>query len=127
MELVGSANQDGVRAAAPNDPFVDSTPGIAMRERTGIRIAPADNVVTVVEEADPGDRIRYAAEGGERHVTAVDRIPPGHKVAVDTISPGAKILKYNQTIGTASAEIREGQHVHVHNVRSAVEGVEDEC
>ena len=97
-----------------------------MREKTGIKIAPADNVVTVVQEADPGDRIRYAAGAGDRHVTTVDRIPPGHKIATEDISVGAKILKYNQTIGTASAEIRQGQHVHVHNVRSAVEGAEDE-
>jgi len=93
-----------------------------MSERIGIRIDADDNVVTVVEEAGPGDDICFAAEDGPRRITPAGPIPSGHKVALADVEPGEKIVKYGQTIGTASCRIRQGEHVHDHNVRSAVQG-----
>ena len=45
-------------------------------------------------------------------------IPFGHKIAVAAMAAGAPVIKYGEVIGVATAEIRPGQHVHVHNVRS---------
>ncbi len=97
-----------------------------MSERIGIRIDATDNVVTVVEEVAEGDEICFAAEDGPRRITPVEPIPSGHTVALVDVEPGEKILKYGQAIGTASCRIAPGQHVHVHNVRSAVQGAECE-
>jgi len=33
--------------------------------------------------------------------------------------PGDAVIKYNNKIGIATIEIFAGQHVHVHNVKSA--------
>ncbi len=97
-----------------------------MKQKIGIRISPEDNVITVVEDVTMGDDVRYMATGSPRLVTAKHPVPLGHKLATEDIEPGETIIKYNQTIGTASKPIRQGEHVHVQNVRSAVQGVERE-
>ena len=51
-------------------------------------------------------------------VLAETLIPFGHKIAVASMAAGAPVIKYGEVIGVATAEIRPGQHVHVHNVRS---------
>lgn len=97
-----------------------------MTRRIGIRIAPDDNVVTVVEHTGPGDDIQFITPDGSRRIASRQAIPMGHKVALKDIERGEKVVKYDQVIGTASAKIEEGEHVHVHNVRSAVQGAESE-
>jgi len=93
--------------------------------KLGILVHPHDNVVTVVEELDAGDEVRYATPQGFRSVEALQEVPSGHKVAVQEIEPQQEIVKYDQPIGLASTAIRAGEHVHVHNVRSAVQGADD--
>ena len=97
-----------------------------MSKRIGIRIAPDDNVVTVVEKSRPEDEIHFTTPDGPRQIVPCQAIPAGHKVAFRDIEPGERIVKYGQTIGTASAGIRQGEHVHDHNVRSAVQGADRE-
>lgn len=45
-------------------------------------------------------------------------IPAGHKLAVRDISRGEKIIKYGEIIGVATTDIKRGEWVHVHNVKS---------
>ena len=42
----------------------------------------------------------------------------GHKVAACHIAAGDKIIKYGAPIGSARRDIRPGEHVHLHNIRS---------
>jgi altronate dehydratase small subunit len=93
-----------------------------MTKRLAIRITPKDNVVTLVEEADAGDRVQYVVSGESREVEALDAVPFGHKVAIQDIPAGEPVLKYCEAIGRASKPIKRGEHVHVHNVQSAVQG-----
>ncbi|MGH3321843.1 MAG: UxaA family hydrolase [Streptosporangiaceae bacterium] len=44
-------------------------------------------------------------------------VPKGHKVALTDIPEDAPVRKYGQVIGYASRPIREGDHVHTHNLR----------
>lgn len=46
-------------------------------------------------------------------------IPLGHKVAVRAIKAGQGVMKYGSSIGVASADIKAGDHVHVHNLKSS--------
>ena len=78
-------------------------------------ISARDNVATALEMLEPG----RALELGERQVTVRDRIPPGHKVAIEPIASGQEVRKYGSAIGTATADIAAGAHVHTHNVASA--------
>ena len=45
-------------------------------------------------------------------------IPIGHKVALKDIKSGDTIWKYGQDIGKAIADIAQGEHLHVHNVKT---------
>lgn len=46
----------------------------------------------------------------------------GHKFAYRNISCGEAIIKYGQPIGIATADINKGEHVHTHNVKTALSG-----
>ncbi len=45
-------------------------------------------------------------------------IPIGHKVALADIKKGDTIWKYGEDIGRAIANIKKGDHLHVHNVKT---------
>lgn len=45
-------------------------------------------------------------------------VPIGHKVALVDIKKGDTVWKYGQDIGKAVANIKKGEHVHVHNVKT---------
>ena len=45
-------------------------------------------------------------------------VPIGHKVALADIKKGDTVWKYGQDIGKAVADIRQGEHVHVHNLKT---------
>jgi altronate dehydratase len=82
---------------------------------SAIVLDPADNVAVALRALVEGEEI--VVEGAPLRATAA--IPTGHKLARRAIAEGDPVLKYNETIGIASAPIAAGDHVHVHNVRSA--------
>ena len=45
-------------------------------------------------------------------------VPIGHKVALADIKKGDTVWKYGQDIGKAVADIKKGEHVHVHNLKT---------
>lgn len=77
-----------------------------------LRIDPHDNVFVALREIAAGEHVA--------DFLAVDTIPAGHKVAACDIATGEPVVKYGYPIGVASVPIRQGQHVHSHNVRSAL-------
>lgn len=85
-----------------------------MKEITGIQIDPADTVGIVLQAARAGDCIRLGTE----QVTAAEAIPANHKVALRDIPVGEAVYKYGCPIGYATALIKRGEHVHVHNLDS---------
>lgn len=48
-------------------------------------------------------------------------IPAGHKVARHAIRSGEYVYKYGEIIGVARCDIKEGEWVHTHNLRSALD------
>jgi altronate dehydratase len=80
-----------------------------------IVISAADNVATALEPLDAGRSLRI----GEVDITAAEAIPRGHKIALRAIRAGEPVVKYGSPIGSASADIAAGAHVHTHNVNSA--------
>ena len=53
---------------------------------------------------------------------ATDTVPAGHKAALTDIPEGAPVIKYGNVIGYAKCDIRKGDWVHVHNVRTGLSG-----
>jgi (2R)-sulfolactate sulfo-lyase subunit alpha len=45
-------------------------------------------------------------------------VPIGHKIALVDIAAGDTVWKYGQDIGKAVANIKKGEHVHVHNLKT---------
>ena len=52
-------------------------------------------------------------------VRLTEAVPLGHKLALTDIAAGQEIIEYGQPVGIATRDIRRGDHVHLHNVRSA--------
>lgn len=80
-----------------------------------------DNVgVVVVETVEAGRRLLgWVMETDTTvEVVARDAIPLGHKVALTDIANEAAIVKYGADIGRTIAAIRQGGHVHVHNLKT---------
>ncbi len=77
-------------------------------------LSDADNVLVVRGAIDVGDEVRLEKET----VTATVRTGLGHKLARRHIGKGRKIIKYGAPIGSATADIAPGAHVHIHNVKS---------
>ena len=46
----------------------------------------------------------------------------GHKYALRDIAKGEDIIKYGNPIGHATADIKKGEHVHTHNVKTNLKG-----
>ncbi|HEY2434395.1 MAG TPA: UxaA family hydrolase [Vicinamibacterales bacterium] len=78
-----------------------------------IIISPSDNVATALEPLEPG-----LVLAGASAVTVSESIPRGHKVALRAIGAGNPVVKYGSSIGTATADIAPGAHVHTHNLAS---------
>ncbi len=54
-----------------------------------------------------------------------DQIPAGHKIALKDIAKGEKVIKYGNPIGIAAADIKAGEWVHSHNLKTALSGEKD--
>jgi len=81
---------------------------------------PRDNVATLLADVEAGGAVTVTSTNGK---TAVDlkakqRIPFGHKIALVKIERGGRVLKYGEVIGETIVPIEQGEHVHVHNLRS---------
>ena len=48
----------------------------------------------------------------------------GHKYARFDIKKGESVIKYGFPIGIASADIKAGEHVHSHNLKTALKGAQ---
>ncbi len=77
-----------------------------------------DNVATALAELKEGDELKLTTAEGEVQVKLRAAIPFGHKFSFRKIQKGKPVLKYGETIGTATETIMPGDHVHVHNVIS---------
>jgi len=51
-------------------------------------------------------------------IKVLQDIPLGHKIALRDHKEGDAVIKYNQDIGKIVAEIKAGQHVHIHNLKT---------
>ena len=83
--------------------------------------APGDSVGVAVEPISAGETVQGVVleNNSTTTITAQDAIPLGHKIALVRLSAGDPVTKYGESIGLAIAAIAPGQHLHVHNLKSA--------
>lgn len=77
-----------------------------------------DSVVVAIEPIAKGTEVSYKSNDVLKTITAVDDIKIYHKIAIKGIKKGDPVVKYGQHIGIAEADIKVGEHVHIHNVKS---------
>lgn len=80
-------------------------------------IDPRDDVAVAVRPVAAGEELLG--------VRAAADIPAGHKMAVRAVPAGGEVRKYGWPIGRATADIRPGDHVHTHNLATALSTHED--
>ena len=79
-----------------------------------LRISENDNVYVLLQSLSAGTSLQL----GEKIVVIEVSLGLGHKIAARNIVSGEKIVKYGAPIGSATRDIRMGEHVHVHNIKS---------
>ena len=83
-----------------------------------IQITEHDNVVVALHPIQKGESVKV---NGTR-ITAREDIPQGHKMAVTRIREGENVIKYGFPIGHALRNADPGTWMHVHNMKTNLEG-----
>ncbi len=82
-----------------------------------IRIHPQDSVAVALSPLKEGT-LTQLEDGTE--VTLIEDIPQGHKFALKDIPAGTSIIKYGNSIGVATTDIRTGSWIHTHNMKTGL-------
>lgn len=86
-----------------------------------LRVHPRDDVLVALRDVQAGETVRSPTDV----LTARTPVPRGHKLAAASISAGAAVHKYGWPIGRATRDIEPGEHVHTHNLTTALTAHED--
>jgi hypothetical protein len=79
-----------------------------------ILLSENDNVLVACQNIGKGELLKYRSHD----ILVKQTISLGHKIAARDIKAGEKIIKFNVPIGSAKGDIKKGEHVHVHNMKS---------
>ncbi|MFC0205468.1 UxaA family hydrolase [Novosphingobium soli] len=86
--------------------------------RNAVRVAPEDDVAVALAPLEAGEDVRV--DGAT--IRLRDSIAAGHKFAVRALAAGEPVRRYRAPIGLATRDIAVGEHVHTHNLRTALSG-----
>jgi ureidoglycolate dehydrogenase (NAD+) len=96
---------------------------MAMNPVRAVLLAPNDNVAAAIAEVDVAGPVVVTLNSADETVLTVSsrqKIPFGHKIAIKGVAKGSPVVRYGYPIGVATADIMPGDHVHSHNMRSAL-------
>ena len=79
-----------------------------------LKIHPADNVAVAVDALEADVQVDVDGEA----VTLQTDVPAGHKVALRDLPEGTSVVKYGFPIGHTTADVRQGEHLHAHNLQT---------
>lgn len=85
--------------------------------KQAILLHPQDTVAVLPNGCEKGETILV----DQQQIVALDVIPPGHKISVRTQKTGDSVKKYGYSIGIATMDILQGNHVHTHNLKTALQ------
>ncbi|NLM00673.1 MAG: altronate dehydratase [Treponema sp.] len=86
--------------------------------KTSIQIHNDDGVAVALEPLAKGNVQTVEFAGKTISITLIDDIPAGHKFALKDFTVDEPVIKYGYPIGAAKKEIKTGEHVHVHNIKT---------
>jgi len=79
-----------------------------------LKIHEKDNVAVALDTIYEGETVTTNSIS----IRALEKIEKGHKIAMGDIKQGENIIKYGFPIGHATTDIKAGQWVHTHNVKT---------
>lgn len=79
-----------------------------------IKLHDDDNVAVALKDLHKGDVLEVDGKAIQLRAN----IDFGHKFCIQRIACGENVLKYGLPIGSATRDILEGEHVHIHNIQS---------
>ena len=77
-----------------------------------IIINPRDNVGVALFELKKGESFG--------NIEIINNIPEKHKFALTDIAKDENVIKYGYPIGRATTDIKKGDHIHTHNLKTAL-------
>jgi altronate hydrolase len=83
-----------------------------------IIIEPGDSVAVALRPYAKGETITINGAP----LTVQEDIPAGHKIALKDLVKDEAVIKYGNKIGVVTKDIKQGQWVHTHNVKSHIHG-----
>lgn len=83
-----------------------------------LRITNDDNIVVALKELKAGITIIDL----ENSFELLEDIKAGHKIATKDIQKGENVIKYGYPIGHATEDIKKGQWIHSHNLKTNLAG-----
>ena len=88
-----------------------------MELKLALKVDDLDNVATIFANGIvDGTEVEVRDKKGQSQTIAVHGdVPYGHKIALRDIAKGEPIMKYGESIGAASHDIKKGDYVHIHN------------
>lgn len=79
-----------------------------------------DTVGVATEEIKANEPVQGLFMDSQKkiEIKALSDIPLGHKIALKDLAVGDTVLKYGHDIGKVVADIKAGDHVHIHNLKT---------
>ena len=80
----------------------------------------ADNVGVATVDIKAGENVQGLFMDTQEKIDmkAVQEIPLGHKIALTELKVEDAVIKYGHDIGRVVADIKTGEHVHIHNLKT---------
>ena len=80
----------------------------------------ADNVGVATVDIKSGETVQGLYMDSQEPIEkkALQDIPLGHKIALGDIKSETAVIKYGADIGRVVADIKTGEHVHTHNLKT---------
>ncbi len=77
-----------------------------------------DNVATALKDLKKGEKVKVSIDNVSVELKITEDIPVFHKFMLYNIGLGQKVFKYGQVIGETVFDIKAGELVHIHNIKS---------
>ena len=80
----------------------------------------ADTVGVATVDISTGESVKGLFMGTQENIEikALQDIPLGHKIALKDMKKGDTVIKYGHDIGKVMADIKKGEHTHIHNLKT---------
>jgi (2R)-sulfolactate sulfo-lyase subunit alpha len=80
----------------------------------------ADTVGVATVDISTGESVKGLFMDTQENIEikALQDIPLGHKIALKDMKVGDTVIKYGHDIGRVMADIRKGEHTHIHNLKT---------